>query len=329
MAATDSRPIPKKNTAFRLRVYIEDETGDPVLDFTSPDSTISKDDASFADCTNEVTYVGNGYGYIDLTSDEMNCDGLVYRFVCDEGSYQVEICPEEAGDIRVNATQIGGQTVSASGTVTFPNATLASTTNITGGTITTVTSVTNPVTLTSAYDPAKTAAQAATLASIGTKVNAIDASTFGIKGDTFDGATDSLEAIRNRGDAAWVTGTAPDNASIASIKGVTDKVNTMLEGSGPYAYTEASLANAPGGASVEDIVDGILDETLAELTVGEAPATPQVRQLLMLLYMALRNASEADQSKRTVRNNAGTAILEGAFTRPHRGLNQGKLGTPS
>lgn len=288
MAATDSRPIPKKNTAFRLRVYIEDETGDPVLDFTSPDSTISKDDASFADCTNEVTYVGNGYGYIDLTSDEMNCDGLVYRFVCDEGSYQVEICPEEAGDIRVNATQIGGQTVSASGTVTFPNATLASTTNITGGTITTVTSVTNPVTLTSAYDPAKTAAQAATLASIGTKVDAIDASTFGIKGDTFDGATDSLEAIRNRGDAAW-----------------------------------------GGGASVEDIVDGILDETLAELTVGEAPATPQVRQLLMLLYMALRNASEADQSKRTVRNNAGTAILEGAFTRPHRGLNQGKLGTPS
>ena len=38
-----------------------------------------------------------------------------------------------------NVVTIGGQTVSASGTVTFPNATLASTTNITAGTITTVT----------------------------------------------------------------------------------------------------------------------------------------------------------------------------------------------
>lgn len=43
----------------------------------------------------------------------------------------------------VNATQIGGQTASASGTITFPNATLASTTNITAGTITTVTNLTN------------------------------------------------------------------------------------------------------------------------------------------------------------------------------------------
>lgn len=42
----------------------------------------------------------------------------------------------------VNATQIGGQTASASGTVTFPAATLASTTNITAGTITTATNVT-------------------------------------------------------------------------------------------------------------------------------------------------------------------------------------------
>lgn len=42
-----------------------------------------------------------------------------------------------------NVVQIGGQTASASGTVTFPNATLASTTNITAGTMTTVTNLTN------------------------------------------------------------------------------------------------------------------------------------------------------------------------------------------
>lgn len=41
-----------------------------------------------------------------------------------------------------NAVQVGGQTASAAGTVTFPG-TIASTTNITGGTITTVTNLTN------------------------------------------------------------------------------------------------------------------------------------------------------------------------------------------
>jgi hypothetical protein len=47
-----------------------------------------------------------------------------------------------AAAVAANVTQIAGQTASASGTVTFPNATLASTTNITAGTITTATNVT-------------------------------------------------------------------------------------------------------------------------------------------------------------------------------------------
>lgn len=45
--------------------------------------------------------------------------------------------------VKSDVEQINTQTASASGTVTFPNATLASTANITGGTITTVTNLTN------------------------------------------------------------------------------------------------------------------------------------------------------------------------------------------
>lgn len=48
--------------------------------------------------------------------------------------------------VKSDMEQINAQTASASGTVTFPNATLASTTNITAGTITTVTTVTNQLT---------------------------------------------------------------------------------------------------------------------------------------------------------------------------------------
>ena len=55
----------------------------------------------------------------------------------------VDLNAATTSSLAVNATKVGGQTASASGTVTFPNATLASTTNITAGTITTVTNLTN------------------------------------------------------------------------------------------------------------------------------------------------------------------------------------------
>lgn len=51
--------------------------------------------------------------------------------------------PATAGILDVNVKNIDNDAASASGTVTFPNATLASTTNISAGTITTSTNVTN------------------------------------------------------------------------------------------------------------------------------------------------------------------------------------------
>ena len=50
--------------------------------------------------------------------------------------------PATAGILDVNIKNIDNDAASASGTVTFPNATLASTTNITAGTVTTATNVT-------------------------------------------------------------------------------------------------------------------------------------------------------------------------------------------
>lgn len=54
--------------------------------------------------------------------------------------------PATAGILDVNVKNIDNDAASASGTVTFPNATLASTANITAGTITTVTNLTNAAT---------------------------------------------------------------------------------------------------------------------------------------------------------------------------------------
>jgi len=57
--------------------------------------------------------------------------------------------PATAGILDVNVKNIDNDAASASGTVTFPNATLASTANITAGTITTVTTLTNLPAITS------------------------------------------------------------------------------------------------------------------------------------------------------------------------------------
>ena len=76
MAATDARPFPIKNTAYRVTFPILDADGDLVTGATSPDSEISKDGGTFADCTNEATEIATNSGvyYLDLSATEMNAD---------------------------------------------------------------------------------------------------------------------------------------------------------------------------------------------------------------------------------------------------------------
>lgn len=49
---------------------------------------------------------------------------------------------------------------------------------------------------------------------------ALEATLTAMKGATFNGTTDSLEAIRDRGDAAWLTGTSLDAAGIRAAVGL-------------------------------------------------------------------------------------------------------------
>lgn len=141
MAASDARPVPQKNTAYRQYFAIRKNDGTLITSWTAADTELSKDGGAFADATNEATEIGtSGVGYIDLTAGEMNYDSVVIKTtVTNTGALPIVIIlfPEEVGDIRANASQFGGQTVSAAGTVTMPG-TVASTTNITAGTITTV-----------------------------------------------------------------------------------------------------------------------------------------------------------------------------------------------
>ena len=98
MAATDAKPFPAKNAAYRYNFYIFNSSGDPVTGATGLDSEVSKDNAGFNDCSNEATEVGNGQYYIDLTAPEMNADHVA--FVCKSNGKQVceDFYPMEEDD---------------------------------------------------------------------------------------------------------------------------------------------------------------------------------------------------------------------------------------
>lgn len=165
MPAGDARPVPRKNTAFRLYFAVRNSTtGALITSWTGADSEVSLDGGSFADCTNEATEIGtSGCGFIDLTSSEMNADAVVYKLTLTNSNalpLVLTLFPEEAGDYRGEATTVSdktGYTVStvsdktgyslASGGLASVTAwTVAITGNITGNLSGSVSSVTNRVT---------------------------------------------------------------------------------------------------------------------------------------------------------------------------------------
>jgi len=113
MASTDARPIPIKNSAYRVTFPILDADGDLVTGAAGLDSEVSKDAGTFADCTNEATEIATNSGmyYLDLTSTEMNADCvavIVKTATADAKTVPIVLYPQEAGDIKVDLQSILG-----------------------------------------------------------------------------------------------------------------------------------------------------------------------------------------------------------------------------
>ena len=109
MAATDARPIPKKNVAYRVTFPILDADGDLVTGATALDSEVSIDGAAFADATAEATEIATASGmyFLDLTAGEMNGDTIAIIVKTSSAGAKttpIVLYPEEAGDIRVDVT---------------------------------------------------------------------------------------------------------------------------------------------------------------------------------------------------------------------------------
>jgi hypothetical protein len=351
-------------------------------------------------------------GYYDLTLTTshtdtvgemevvINDDSLILPIkhtfqVIEEAVYDRDYAASALGYIAnapVNAAQVGGQTASAAATVTFP-ATIASTTNITAGTITTTTNLTNLPTI-----PANWLTAAGTAADFGTEVGTavwasatrtltagtnVDGSTFtaipwnaawdaevqsevddalvaqrldellnadsDIDGAapptvgsvfhelmtktagsfTFDQTTDSLEALRDRGDAAWTTATGFSTHSAADVwtsgtRTLTAGTNIQLPSNG-LANVTAWTVNITGNLSgsvgsvttVSDKTGYSLASTGLNLVIPADPGTTEptfagsstIVQWIAYFGAWSVNAVTSDSDSVNLRNTANNADL--------------------
>lgn len=128
MPATDARPIPRKNVAYRVTFPILDADGDPVPGAALLDSEVSKDGGAFADCANEATEIapGSGVYFLDLTLDEMNADTVAVRVQTSTPGAKTTIMvlyPEELGDVRIDPATLASLFATLEGRLTAGRAT--------------------------------------------------------------------------------------------------------------------------------------------------------------------------------------------------------------
>lgn len=150
-------------------------------------------------------------------------------------------------------------------------------------------------------------------------------------GATFSGTTDSLEALRNRGDSAWITATGFSTHSAADVwssgtRTLTGDV-TIADGYitaakiGTGALTASKFASGAIDAAAlatdaaQEIRDSVWAKTFSELTTDPG-ATPVAADAVMLGFMSIRNKHETDSGGGTdkIFNSAGTAILTATIT---------------
>jgi hypothetical protein len=264
MAANDARPVPRKNAAFRFYFAIRKPSDSTLITtWTGQDSEVSLDGAAFADCTNEATEIGtSGVGYIDLTSSEMNADSVVLKItVTNTGAVPLvfTLCPEEAGDYRVADTQkvdvetIKTQAVTCAAGVTVPSA-IASTTNITAGTITTTTNLTNLPAITANW-----------LTAAGIAADAVTEIQSGLATQA------SVDDLPTNAELATALGTADDAvlAALATVQSDTNDIQTRL----PAALESGRIAAVLDSTATAALVDLIWDEPLTKATHNVATSS--------------------------------------------------------
>lgn len=124
-------------------------------------------------------------------------------------------------------------------------------------------------------------------------------------------------------DAVWTE-------AIADHSSVSGSVAEALAAAG--ASGDPWITNLPGsytgsqaGKVIGDISAAVAG-AISEITgIADAPATPTLKQAVMLVYMWLRNDTQATSAERRIFNDAGTEILDATMADNGTTFSQGKL----
>jgi hypothetical protein len=201
-------------------------------------------------------------------------------WVLEEAIYDALFAASATGLLPANATQFAGQTISAAAGVTIPSS-IASPTNITAGTITTVTNLTNAPT-----NGDLTATMKTSVTTAATAATPIAASVTGNVGGNVTGSIGSLATqakadVNAEVDAAISDAALATAANLATVAGYLDteiaatlaiaqKLDTALELDGAvYRLTLNALELAPTGGSAPTasaIADEVETRTIAGVT---------------------------------------------------------------
>ena len=319
MASTDARPIPIKNTAFRAVFPILDADGDLVTGATGLDSEVSKDQGTFADCTNEATEIATSSGmyYLDLTSTEMNADCVAVIVKTTSSGAKTTVLvfyPVEAGDIDVDVTAWNGTAIPGVDTAGYPKVTIKSGTGTgevslssgkvilqatqTGVTIPTVTTLTNAPSDSSGVTTLLSrlsATRAGYLDNLSAGAVALEASVQSVLSKLL-----KYVQLLVRKDAAIATDNATELTAINADGGsgggafanTTDAQEAIRDNMGTAQTGDAyARLGAPAGASVSADVAAVKSDTAAiKAKTDNLPASPAATGDAMTLTSGERNS---------------------------------------
>lgn len=124
-------------------------------------------------------------------------------------------------------------------------------------------------------------------------------------GSTYNNATDSLEALRDRGDAAWTTGGGGGGGGTIIVSPLSSTGIDRVQGTTIRLFTEEQISHSI------DIYDSSGSPiNLAAMTLQLDVAT-EGKQVLMSLVSASINVSGASNNKITFTNNAASSARSG------------------
>lgn len=288
MAATDARPVPIKNTAFRATFCIWDADGDLVTGAAGLDSEVSKDGGAFADCTNEATEIGSsGCYYLDLTSTEMNADTvavIVKTSTVGAKTTPLFFYPNQAGAIDVDVTAWLG---TAAATPTVAGVPEVDITHWNGTAI--------PAVHTAGY-PVVTVKD-------GTGTGEIDTTSGGVLVAAI--AANAITAAAIAADAITDAKVAAD-VTIASVTGAVGSVTGNVGGN--VTGSVGSLAAQAKADVNAEVLDVLATDTFAE--AGSVPAaTSTLKDKINWLFALARNKLTQTATTTTLRNDADSGNI--------------------